>query len=170
VGASNDLDEIAIDDLLLAGAPIRVFGVGTQLGTSGDAPALGIVFKLVEQEVEGAHSCCMKLAPGKQTDPGRHRVWRRREDRQLVLALWDEDLSADHELLTRTFMTEGEPHELDTLDDARERLAAELDHMPVHARFGHGATPLTLARTAALWALRARLGDSEAVQGEPVPA
>src|SRR5919106_348030 len=46
--ASGDLDEHRIADLLAAGAPIDAFGVGTQLGTSGDAPSLGAVYKLVE--------------------------------------------------------------------------------------------------------------------------
>ena len=35
--------------LVAAGAPIDAFGVGTQLGTSADAPYLGMVYKLVEQ-------------------------------------------------------------------------------------------------------------------------
>ena len=44
--------------LLAAGAPIDAFGVGTQLGTSADAPALGAVYKLVE-DADGPK---MKLA------------------------------------------------------------------------------------------------------------
>ncbi len=36
--ASGDLDEHRVAELLAAGAPIDAFGVGTQLGTSGDAP------------------------------------------------------------------------------------------------------------------------------------
>src|SRR5207237_9947062 len=34
--ASGDLDEYRIEELMTAGAPIDAFGVGTQLGTSGD--------------------------------------------------------------------------------------------------------------------------------------
>ena len=74
--ASGDLDEHRIAALLADGAPIDAFGVGTQLGTSADAPALGAVYKLVE-DVAGPK---MKLASGKVTLPGRKQVWRRFED------------------------------------------------------------------------------------------
>ena len=38
--ASGDLDEYAVERLVRAGAPIDVFGVGTEMTTSRDAPAL----------------------------------------------------------------------------------------------------------------------------------
>jgi len=64
--ASGDLDEYRIAALLGAGAPIDGFGVGTQLGTSGDAPALGGVYKLVED----ASGPKFKTSTGKATLPG----------------------------------------------------------------------------------------------------
>ncbi len=70
--ASGDLDEYRIERLLADGAPIDAFGVGTQLGTSADEPALGAVYKLVEDE----HGPKMKLSTGKATLPGRKQVWR----------------------------------------------------------------------------------------------
>ncbi|HEY1280203.1 MAG TPA: nicotinate phosphoribosyltransferase, partial [Acidimicrobiales bacterium] len=45
---SGDLDEHRIAAVLDAGAPIDAFGVGTRMGTSADAPSLGMVYKLVE--------------------------------------------------------------------------------------------------------------------------
>lgn len=48
--ASGDLNEHRIDDVLTAGAPIDGFGVGTELATVPDGPALAIVYKLVEVE------------------------------------------------------------------------------------------------------------------------
>jgi len=48
--ASGDLDENEIDRLLVAKAPIDGFGLGTELITSRDAPALSMVYKLVEIE------------------------------------------------------------------------------------------------------------------------
>ncbi len=77
--ASGDLDEHRIFALRSAGAPIDAFGVGTQLGTSADAPSLGAVYKLVE-DADGPK---MKLATGKVTLPGRKQVWRQR-DRDVV--------------------------------------------------------------------------------------
>jgi nicotinate phosphoribosyltransferase len=46
--ASGDLDELKIAELIAAGAPIDAFGVGTELATSGDAPSMGTIYKLVE--------------------------------------------------------------------------------------------------------------------------
>ena len=70
--ASSDLDEWKIRDLLAAGAPIDAFGVGTELITSHDAPALSMVYKLVELSGRGR----VKLAPGKRTYPQSKQVWR----------------------------------------------------------------------------------------------
>lgn len=70
--ASGDLDEARIAELIAGGAAFDAFGVGTQLGTSGDAPSLGAVYKLVDDE----RGPKMKLAPGKPTLPGRKQVHR----------------------------------------------------------------------------------------------
>jgi nicotinate phosphoribosyltransferase len=70
--ASGDLDEYRVDRLVAQGAPIDAFGVGTRLGTSSDAPYLGMVYKLVEQ----AGLPRVKLSPGKQTLPSRKQIWR----------------------------------------------------------------------------------------------
>jgi nicotinate phosphoribosyltransferase len=69
---SGDLDEYRIKELLDDGVPADRFGVGTQLGTSGDAPALGSVYKLVAEGREPK----MKLSTGKATLPGRKQVHR----------------------------------------------------------------------------------------------
>ena len=70
--ASGDLDEYQIRDLLAAGAPIDGFGVGTELITSRDAPALSMVYKLVELDGVGR----IKLSPGKKTYPMAKQVHR----------------------------------------------------------------------------------------------
>ena len=60
--ASGDLNEFKIAEMIAAGAPIDVFGVGTDLSTSRDAPALGGVYKLVEVEVDGRVEPKIKLS------------------------------------------------------------------------------------------------------------
>ncbi len=74
--ASGDLDEFKIAALLAAGAPFDSFGVGTELSTSRDAPALGGVYKLVELEKNGRHEPKMKLSEEKATYPYCKQVWR----------------------------------------------------------------------------------------------
>jgi nicotinate phosphoribosyltransferase len=74
--ASGDLDEIRIAELRAAGAPIDSYGVGTDLVTSLDAPALGGVYKLVELEQDGHKRPIAKFSEGKGTFPGVHQVLR----------------------------------------------------------------------------------------------
>ena len=74
---SGDLNEYKIERLLQEGAVVDSFGVGTEMGTSYDAPALGGVYKLVEDE----RGYRIKLSAGKATLPGRKQIWR----------LWDEE-------------------------------------------------------------------------------
>ena len=75
--ASGDLDERKIESLVREGAPIDGFGVGTELITSRDAPALAMVYKLVEQDGQGR----VKLSPGKISYPCVKQVHRVQDDR-----------------------------------------------------------------------------------------
>ena len=59
-----------------AGAPIDVFGVGTDMSVSADAPALDIAYKLTEYAERGR----MKLSARKRTMPGRKQVFRKMAD------------------------------------------------------------------------------------------
>lgn len=70
--ASGDLDEFKITELLAKGAPIDLFGVGTELSTSRDEPALGGVYKMVELDGQPK----MKLSQDKATYPYCKQVWR----------------------------------------------------------------------------------------------
>jgi nicotinate phosphoribosyltransferase len=73
---SGGLDETKIDDLTSRGAPVDVFGVGTDMAVSSDAPALDIAYKLTEYAGEGR----MKLSTGKRSLPGRKQVFREFRD------------------------------------------------------------------------------------------
>jgi nicotinate phosphoribosyltransferase len=126
--ASGDLDEHRIAELLAAGAPVDAFGVGTQLGTSGDAASLGAVYKLVDD----ASGPRMKLAEGKVTLPGRKQVWRL-PDRD-VLGLHDEHVAGGRPLLVAA-MADGrrlEPPE--PLAAIRQRCLAALAGLPPELR------------------------------------
>jgi nicotinate phosphoribosyltransferase len=74
--ASGDLDESKIAAIVNAGAPIDAFGVGTELATSGDAPAMGTIYKLVEIEHAGQTRYTAKNSPDKQTLPGAKQLFR----------------------------------------------------------------------------------------------
>lgn len=76
--ASNDLDENTIFNLKAQGAKIDIWGVGTQLITAADQPALGGVYKLVEREKDGRMEPTIKISgnPEKVTTPGKKDVLR----------------------------------------------------------------------------------------------
>lgn len=74
--ASGDLNEYKIADLISRGAEIDSFGVGTDLATSYDAPALSGVYKLAAIEKNGQLSMRIKLSHDKETYPGPKQVWR----------------------------------------------------------------------------------------------
>ena len=78
--ATSDLNEYRIAELLAQGAPIDAFGVGTDLATSADAPALSAVYKLVEIDVSGIKRYTAKHSVDKQTLPGAKQVFRYEEE------------------------------------------------------------------------------------------
>jgi nicotinate phosphoribosyltransferase len=77
--ASGDLNEDRIAQVLSQGAPVDFFGVGTQLVTSADAPALGGVYKLVEVLKDGQEHYRAKFSEDKVTYPGCKQVFRFRD-------------------------------------------------------------------------------------------
>lgn len=75
--ASGNLDEFKIKGLLDKGANIDNFGVGTNMGTSIDAPSLDVIYKISEvTNEEGEFLPTMKLSKDKVTYPGRKQVFR----------------------------------------------------------------------------------------------
>ena len=74
--ASGDLNEERIAELLEAGAPIDAFGVGTELATSADAPAMGMIYKVVEIDDHGRHRYTAKRSVDKPSVPGAKQIWR----------------------------------------------------------------------------------------------
>jgi nicotinate phosphoribosyltransferase len=125
--ASGDLDEHRIRSLVRAGAPIDSFGVGTQLATSVDAPALSAIYKLVELDVSGIQRFTSKLSEDKVTVPGAKQIFR--DVARDVVARSGE--CGKGEALLRPVILGGELVEpLPTLDQARCRAAESLRKLP----------------------------------------
>ena len=126
---SGDLDEFRIQELLQDDVPADRFGVGTQLGTSGDAPSLGSVYKLVAQGGEPK----IKLSTGKATLPGRKQVHRFTSGGRLVrdvIALEDEPVSGARSLLSCVREDGRRLAAPEPLAEVRSRCLHGIDHLP----------------------------------------
>ena len=76
--ASGNLNEYKIADLVKAGAPIDLFGVGTDMATSRDYPALDLTYKLVQTtDAKARVHYKAKYSPQKTTIPGKKQIFRR---------------------------------------------------------------------------------------------
>lgn len=79
ISASCDLDEYLIADLKRQGAKITLWGVGTKLITSDDAPSFGGIYKLAaERKTDGEFKAKIKISdnPEKITNPGIKKIIR----------------------------------------------------------------------------------------------
>ncbi|MGH2454209.1 MAG: nicotinate phosphoribosyltransferase [bacterium] len=154
---SGGLNELAIADLIREGAAADAFGVGTELGTSADAPFVEGVYKLVE-DAEGYR---IKLSTGKATLPGRKQVWRAADDGgapvEDVVALADEPGPRGAAPLLAEVMTGGRVIRTDRLADMQARCRERLDRLPPPLRALRGGSPLPVRLSAAMEALRSRM-------------
>ncbi len=101
VFVSGDLDEYRIGTFLNAGGVANGYGVGTRLGVSWDVPAIGGVYKLVEDNAGPR----MKRSPGKVALPGHPQVWRAEDGLRDTVGLVNEKLPG--RALLRTVMEGG---------------------------------------------------------------
>jgi nicotinate phosphoribosyltransferase len=70
--ASSDLNEYKLKEIIDKMAPIDAFGIGTELATSRDDPALSAVYKLIEYNKQSK----IKVSEGKVTYPGIKQIYR----------------------------------------------------------------------------------------------
>ncbi|HEV3329704.1 MAG TPA: nicotinate phosphoribosyltransferase [Bryobacteraceae bacterium] len=123
---SGDLDEYRIRELVRSGAPIDAFGVGTQLATSADAPAMGAIYKMVELDIGGIQRFTSKLSDDKVTFPGSKQVFR--DAHRDVVARSGE--CGNGEALLRPVILGGRLIEpLPSLDQARCRAATAIANL-----------------------------------------
>ncbi len=154
--ASNNLDEALISSLKEQGATIGVWGVGTQLATAFDEPALGGVYKLTAVRDSSRDRWRYKIKLSEQVSkasiPGVLQVRRYHDDSQfLVDVIYDEQMgagdrgvvidpndvtrrksipagSASSDLLVPVFRAGKRVMEMPALDDSRRRAADQLSH------------------------------------------
>jgi nicotinate phosphoribosyltransferase len=143
--ASGDLNEYKIEDFTRLGAPIDLYGVGTELITSQDAPALSGVYKLVEIERGGRRIYTAKFSKEKVTFPGNKQVFRYSDRsgqfQHDLIACAGEQPSAARDRRTPTaalltcVMAKGQfCGDQENLLDAQSRCRSQLNLLPVSYR------------------------------------
>jgi nicotinate phosphoribosyltransferase len=154
--ASGDLEEHQIAALVAAGAPIDLYGVGTELGVSRDAPTLGGVYKLVADASHGgAWRSVWKRSPAKETVPGPKQVFRSFADGVMA---GDEIAHVDERprgtpLLER-FVERGESVREDPLDALAARASSDLEALPAELRHIHAGPAGAAAASPAPYPVR----------------
>jgi len=136
--ASGDLDEERIEALVASGAKIDAFGVGTALSTSLDAPALGVIYKLVEVETGGTVRNSAKFSAAKITYPGRKQVFRKVDSRgrfvEDIIALEDERIAGAEPLLELMMKAGARTSPPPALDVAQSRCLRQVAGLPDELR------------------------------------
>jgi nicotinate phosphoribosyltransferase len=132
--ATNDLDEYRLAEFAKAGAPIDAFGVGTQLATSADAPALSAVYKMVELKRDGEVFYTAKFSADKSTLPGAKQIYRC-ADRDVVAHYSECSNEFQGEPLLRPILARGEMVEtLPGISAIRKRSQAMVAALPERLR------------------------------------
>lgn len=143
---SGDLDEYSIASL--AAEPVDMYGAGTAVVTGSGAPTAGLVYKLVE--VEGRP--VVKRSEHKATIGGRKVAVRRHKPtgtatEEIIVPQGVPDRQPNDRLLQRSFVVDGEPVALPTLDESREHLRECLISIPwegLKLSGGDPAVPVTV--------------------------
>ena len=132
---SGDLNEFVLDDLTARDAPIDGFGVGTELVTSRDDPALQGIYKLVATTRMGKTTYRVKTSEGKRTLPGAKQVYRIHsaggEILEDILALETESPPRGAKPLIIQVLKNGRlVHALPNLESARDWAAKQIASLP----------------------------------------
>jgi len=161
---SGDLNEFILNDLVSRGAPIDFFGVGTELVTSRDDPALSGIYKLVALERGGKTIYRVKTSEGKRTIPGAKQIYRKYSEsgeiQEDVLALEDEQVPPGaRPLLTRVIDKGRVTYELPRIDKIQTRASEQVAALPAKYKLltGSELPPVRLSArleqlTDSLWA------------------
>ena len=159
--ASGDLDEYKIRQLLRGGAKIDAFGVGTALGTPGDAPHLNLIYKLTEVERGGKVTEAAKFSHAKATYPGRKQVFRysnaRGEFASDKIALEDERPNGGEPLLVQVMRGGRRIAPAEPINTLRGRCMAGLERLPQRFRQIHRSAKYPVHYSERLTALQEKV-------------
>jgi len=158
--ASGDLNEFIIDELVRKKAPIDAFGVGTELVTSKDAPALGGIYKLVEIETEQGVKYTLKLSTKKATYPGQKQIFRRMGEKgyyqEDIIACFDEKLTG-RPLLKKVMENGKAIGKPPSLEEIQEKALKEMQKIPPRVRSLDRPSHFPIKRSEKLRKLRQKL-------------
>ncbi len=168
--ASGDLDEYKIEQLVKANAAIDSFGVGTRMATSADAPFLGIIYKLVEQEIDGHIRYRAKFSQNKATYPGKKQVYRLVDDNgqfiKDVIGLEDDQIPENHFTLLQRIIHKGKlEYTPPDLESIRQFFFQNLKRLPQPYKQLKNARAYPVRRSQKLQDLFARLKGEELPTG-----
>lgn len=125
---SGELNESKIRGLVGSGAPIDVFGVGTDLIVSSDAPALPADYRLAELDLSGIKRYTAKYSIERLIMPGAKQVFRYAGRDVIGCSMEcspDPRATEKPEALLKPLILEGHPLEpIPTAEQAREHAAA----------------------------------------------
>jgi nicotinate phosphoribosyltransferase len=157
--ATNDLDEYRVAEFVKAGVPLDAFGVGTQLATSADAPALSAVYKMVELKRDGEIFYTAKFSADKSTLPGAKQIYRY-GDRDVVAHYSECSNEFKGEPLLRPILAGGELIEtLPPMTGIQQRSQAMIAALPERLRQLGKAEPYSVEMSAHLRAMAQNLRE-----------
>ena len=163
--ASGGIDETDLQSFHASNAPIDIFGIGTSLVTSSDAPALDCAYKLQEY----AGRARRKRSEGKASWPGRKQVYRTfgadgRIACDLITSVDDPAPRQPHtEPLLKPVLRNGQPvgHH-PTLEESRSHAADNLRRLPDHLGRLASSPPVAVEISEALRELAAEVDRQSA--------
>ncbi|MEV0067950.1 MULTISPECIES: nicotinate phosphoribosyltransferase [unclassified Amycolatopsis] len=149
--ASGGLDEYELERLTSAEAPIDVYGLGTAVGVSADAPTLDTAYKLVGYDGRPV----VKLSTGKRTLPGAKQVYRGAAGEPDVLATTGEPPCSGRDVLLLPVMLGGRSLGQPSVSGSRRRCEHDLAWLPPPARRLRRPEPVGVVHSTALASLAA---------------
>ncbi len=129
ITASGNLDEYAIQSIVIAHAPIDLLAVGTKMTASADVPYLDCAYKL--QEYGGL--ACRKKSEGKATWPGPKQVYRQYDQHghiALDVLTTSDDRQEGEPLLHKAMEAGKRIGSPIALTSSREHAATQLKQLP----------------------------------------